>query len=119
MNFLLVLFITSLLISIIFVFTKIYEFNRLRKMYVNKFIWYKNNHYVHDSYCNIYIEMFSKFRYHMFVKFVLYNAVSIYSLTDNKHLYQNFRISRQKKQNMKISAEQANNVFLYWRDQTK
>lgn len=116
-----IMLIISLIVGVIYVLTKVYEFNRLRKMYIKKFEWYRKNHYVQDTYCNIYIEIFSKFRYHMFVKFMLYEYTTLYELTDNITLYRNYRLSKSNriKKEVQLDPKEANEVFLYWKDQTK
>lgn len=116
---LLIIIITATLLWVAVFFTKnIIKYNRLRQTYYNKFKFYLINGYVNESYCNIYMEIFSKFRFHMFVKYTFYGYTTIYDLTDNKSLYENYKISRQKKKQERIDVKEMNEIFVYWRDQT-
>jgi len=116
---LLIIIITATLVWVAVFFTKnIIKYNRLRQTYYNKFKFYLINGYVNESYCNIYMEIFSKFRFHMFVKYTFYGYTTIYDLTDNKSLYENYKISRQKKKQERIDVKEMNEIFVYWRDQT-
>ena len=94
------------------------RYTKLRKVYYNKFKFYMLHGYVNESYCNIYMEIFSKFRFHMFIKYTFYGCISIYDLTDNKSLYENYKISRYNKKQEKIDVKKMNEIFVYWRDQT-
>lgn len=116
---LLIIITTAILVWVAVFFIKnIIKYNRLRQTYYNKFKFYLINGYVNESYCNIYMEIFSKFRFHMFVKYTFYGYTTIYDLTDNKSLYENYKISRQKKKQERIDVKQMNEIFTYWRDQT-
>ena len=113
-----IIIIAALIWAAIFITKNVIRYNKLRKSYYNKFKFYLLNGYVNESYCNIYMEIFSKFRFHMFVKYTFYGYTTIYDLTDNNSLYQNYKISRQKKKQERMDVKQMNEVFVYWRDQT-
>lgn len=101
-----------------FIIKNVIRYNKLRRSYYRKFKYYKLNGYVNESYCNIYMEMFGKFRFHMFASYVIYGHTSIADITDNNSLYQNYKISRQIEKQRKMDIKQSNEVFTYWRDQT-
>lgn len=114
-----IMMITAILVWIAVFFTKNFiRYTKLRNAYYNKFKFYMLRGYVNESYCNIYMEIFSKFRFHMFIKYTFYGYTNIYDLTDNKSLYENYKISRYNKKQEKFDIERMNEVFVYWRDQT-
>lgn len=99
-------------------YTAVKRFNKVRQMYIQKFTYYKNHGLVHDSYCNIYIDIFSKFRMWMFIHFIFNNKISLDCLVDNQALYRNYLVSCKKTKQRKFD-EDPNNVFVYWRDQMR
>lgn len=118
MNSLIIISAAILIWVAAFITKNFIRYTKLRKVYYNKFKFYMLHGYVNESYCNIYMEIFSKFRFHMFIKYTFYGYTSICDLTDNKSLYENYRISRYNKKQEKIDVEKMNEVFVYWRDQT-
>lgn len=115
----LILITAAILVWVVTFFVRnIIRYNRLRMVYYNKFKFYMMHGYVNESYCNIYMEMFNKFRFHMFIKYTFYGYTSISDLTDNKSLYENYKISRYNKKKQKIDIKEMNEIFVYWRDQT-
>ena len=94
------------------------RFNRLRHMYISKFTFYRNHGLVHDSYCNIYLDIFEKFRLNMFFMFLFNKKTSLSCLIDNQSLYKNYLISC-KKEKQRTFEEDPNNIWIYWKDQAK
>jgi len=109
----------AIIIGSMILLNGVMSYNKLRKMYIKRFEYYKSMGYVQDTYCNIYIEMFSKFRWHMFINFYVYGYTDLARLTDNINLYSNYKLSHSKKKEARINADEANEIFLYWRDQQK
>jgi len=98
----------------IYLLIKAANYNHLRELYLEKFQFYKSKNFVNDSYCNIYIEMFSKFRFHMFYKFVINGETTLYGLTDNITLYSNYRLSLYKTRGSDFDVDKANEIFKHW-----
>jgi len=94
-----------------------YKFNRMRKLYVNKYTNYRDKNLLKDSYCEYYIETFSKFRLWMFNEFLFKKHFTVRQFFKDTHVYRNMQTYYVKESGDVPYDPKMNEVFAHWKSQ--
>lgn len=99
-------------------YSVVYKFNRMRKLYVDKFQYYKRKNLVKDSYCEYYIQAFSEFRFWMFREFVFNRHYTIKDFFNNTYVYNNMNAYYIKESGDVPFIPDFNEIMEHWRSKS-
>jgi hypothetical protein len=94
---------------------KTYKFQRLRKLYVEKYTNYRDKGLVKDSYCEYYIQAFSEFRIWMFKEFMFKGHYTIKHFFEDTYVYKNMSAYYIKESGDVPFIPELNDIMTYWK----
>ena len=100
------------------IYSVVYRFNRMRKLYVEKFQHYKRKNLVKDSYCEYYIQAFSEFRFWMFKEFVFNRHYTVKHFFNNTYVYNNMNAHYIKESGDVPFVPEFNEIMEHWKLQS-
>ena len=100
------------------IYSVVYRFNRMRKLYVEKFQHYKRKNLVKDSYCEYYIQAFSEFRFWMFKEFVFNRHYTVKHFFNNTYVYNNMNAHYIKESGDVTFIPEFNEIMEHWKLQS-
>ena len=96
-------------------YSVIYKFNRMRKLYVDRFQYYKRRNLIKDSYCEYYIQAFGEFRLWMFKEFVFNKHYTVKHFFNSTYVYQNMNAHYIKESGDVPFMPEFNNIMEHWK----
>ena len=100
------------------IYSVVYRFNRMRKLYVEKFQHYKRKNLVKDSYCEYYIQAFGEFRFWMFREFVFNRHYTVKHFFNNTYVYNNMNAHYIKESGDVMFIPEFNEIMEHWKLQS-
>ena len=91
------------------------KFQRLRKLYVEKYTNYRDKGLVKDSYCEYYIQAFSEFRIWMFKEFMFKGHYTIKHFFEDTYVYKNMSAYYRKESGDVPYIPELNDIMTYWK----